>query len=55
MFSDRYVKVFSYGKLEVLVTGTQYGVNSGIGKFYVCGLVTGYDVDSDWITLRIEK
>ena len=37
------------------MTGLQYGINSGIGQFFANRLVTGFDGDTDGITLGIEK
>ena len=42
-------------KIEVIVTGFQYGIHIGVRKTFIGGIVTGFDVDKDGILFRIDE
>ena len=54
-FLYRCVNGCNDSKIEGLVTGLRYGINDRVGRFFVSGLVTGFDIDADGITPSIDE
>ena len=55
VFLYRCVNDCNDSKIEGLVTGLRYGINDRVGRFFVSGLVTGFDIDADGITPSIDE